>query len=336
MTAEPRTIVYLDETSADDRDFYQGLAGAGFRFLAPGSADDLAGLLPDADYLVTRTVPVDAALLDAAPRARLVQKYGGRRDRIDIEAARQRNVVAATMPLCGCVAVAELTMTLILALSKQLVEGHEATVGGRYRDLGLVPERTSQRKIAFQWMRLPRLFEVAGHRLGLVGFGEIGTEVARRARAFDMEVVYAKREPIPGDLDDELGVRPLPLDELLATSDVVSVHVPHGPGTDPLLGRRELGLMRPEAYLVNTCRGPVVDEAALIEMLAAGRLAGAGLDVFVEEPLPHDSPLTTLPNVILSPHIGGGTGGARQKQMADVLANVARFDRGEAPLHRIA
>lgn len=335
MISEPRTILYLDETSAEDVGFYQGLAGSEFRFVAPASAADLAALLPGADYLVTRTVPVDAALLASAPRARLVQKYGGRRDRLDLAAARQRDVAVATMPLCGCVAVAELAMTFILALSKQLVEGHEATASGRYRELGLTPGRTSQRTIAFQWMRLPRLFEVSGRRLGLVGFGEIGTEVARRARAFGMDVVYAKREPIADDLDRELGVRPLPLDELLATSDVVSVHVPHGPGTDPLLGRRELGLLRPDAYLVNTCRGPVVDEAALIGMLASGRLAGAGLDVFVEEPLPFDSPLTRLPNVILTPHIGGGTGGARQKQMADVLANVARFDRGETPLHRI-
>lgn len=335
MSLQPPTIVMLDETSRADVEFYQGLAGPGFRFLAPESAAERSGLMPLADYLVTRVVPVDAAVLAAAPKVRMVQKYGGRRDRIDAAAAAERGVAVAVMPLRGCVAVAELAMTLVLALSKQLIEAHDATMQGRYRELGLVPERTSQSKIAFQWMKLPRLWEVTGRQLGIVGFGEIGTEVARRARSFGMDVVYAKRDPIAGELDRELGVRPMALDDLLATSDVVSLHVPHGPGTDPLIGRRELGLMRTGAVLVNTCRGPVVDEEALIEALASGQLAGAGLDVFVEEPLVFDSPLTQLPNVILTPHIGGGTGGARQKQMDDVLANIARFDRGDEPLHRV-
>jgi phosphoglycerate dehydrogenase-like enzyme len=239
------------------------------------------------------------------------------------------------MPLRGCIAVAELTMTLILALSKQLVEAHQATVSGAYRRLGLKPVRTSQRVHAFQWMKLPHLREIRGATLGLVGFGEIGTEVARRARAFELDVLYFKREPLPAALEVSLGVRAAPLDELLRAADFVSLHVPHGPDTDRLIGARELGLMKPSAYLINTCRGPVVDEAALIEALRSGAIAGAGLDVFDEEPLPFDSPLTQLPNVILTPHIGGGTGGAREKQMRDVLDNVVRFVRGEPLLHRL-
>jgi phosphoglycerate dehydrogenase-like enzyme len=333
--SQPR-IVMLDETSPADRDFYQSLAGDGFAFAAPEEASQRAALLSEADYLIARAEPVTAATLDAAPRLRLVQKYGGRRDRVDLDAARARGVSVAVMPLQGCIAVAELTMALILALSKQLVEAHRATAEGRYRDLGLEPRQTSQRTIAFQWMQLPHLQEIAGKTLGIVGFGEIGTEVAKRARAFDMDVIYAKREPLPGELDTELGVRPAPLDTVLATADFVTINVPHGPGTDPLVGERELALMKPAAYLVNTCRGPVVDEAALIAALADGRIAGAGLDVFREEPLPFDNPLTRLPNVILTPHIGGGTGGAREKQMADVLANIARHANGEEPLHRVA
>ncbi|RIK37922.1 MAG: phosphoglycerate dehydrogenase [Chloroflexi bacterium] len=304
---------------------------------APPEDDPQAvrALLGNAEAIVTREQPVTAQTLAAAPNLRLVQKYGGRPDRIDLDAAQAAGVAVAVMPLRGCIAVAELTLTLILALSKQLIDAHRATVEGAYRELGLQPARSSQRVHAFQWMKLPNLQEIRGKRLGVVGFGEIGTEVAKRANAFGMEVVYYKREPLPAWLDAQLNVQPLPFDELLRTSDFVTLHVPHGPATDKLIGARELGLMQPSAYLVNTCRGPVVDEAALVAALQAGAIAGAGLDVFEFEPLQWDSPLTQLSNVILTPHIGGGTGGAREKQMQDVLDNILRFSRGEEPLHRL-
>jgi phosphoglycerate dehydrogenase-like enzyme len=179
------------------------------------------------------------------------------------------------------------------------------------------------------------LQEVRGKTLGLIGFGEIGTEVARRARAFEMNVIYSKREPLPAAIEDMLGVRAAPLDDLLRSSDFVSLHVPHGPETDRLIGARELALMKPTASIINTCRGPVIDEEALIAALCDGTIASAGLDVFTLEPLQFDSPLTRLDNVILTPHIGGGTGGAREKQMRDVLDNVVRFARGGPLQHRI-
>jgi phosphoglycerate dehydrogenase-like enzyme len=331
-------VLWLEPSPASEVEFIRGkLPETGFSVAAtPADATaPSAGELQAADVIATRTQPVMAATIAASPNLKLIQKYGGRPDRIDLDAARAAGVPVAIMPLRGCIAVAELAMTLILALSKQLIEAHVATAEGRYRDLGLTPAVTNQRSFAFQWMKLPHLQEITGKRLGIVGFGEIGTEVAKRARAFQMEVVYHKRDPLPEWLNRDLGVQSVPLDELLATSDFVTVHTPHGPETDPLLGAREIGLMKPSANLINTCRGPVVDEAALTEALASGRIAGAGLDVFDEEPLPFDNPLTRLPNVILTPHIGGGTGGARDKQMADVMANVARFARGEEPLHRI-
>jgi phosphoglycerate dehydrogenase-like enzyme len=331
-------VLWLDPASATEVEFMRGLVPDSGLSISATPADAVGPSterLRAADVIVTRTRPVTAATIAASPNLKLIQKYGGRPDRLDLDAARTAGIPVAVMPLRGCIAVAELAMALILALSKQLVEAHAATVDGRYRDLGLTPARTSQRSFAFQWMKLPRLLEIDGRRLGIVGFGEIGTEVAKRARAFQMEILYHKRDPLPEWLDRDLGVRPAPLDEVLATADFVTVHTPHGPATDPLLAAREIGLMKPTASLINTCRGPVVDEAALTEALATGRIAGAGLDVFDEEPLPFDHPLTRLPNVILTPHIGGGTGGARDKQMSDVLGNVVRFARGEAPLHRI-
>jgi phosphoglycerate dehydrogenase-like enzyme len=302
---------------------------------APDASAPSTKLLAAADALVTRAQPVTAEILAASPNVKIVQKYGGRPDRLDLDAARNAGVAVAVMPLCGCIAVAELAMTLILALSKQLIEAHRTTVTGAYRELGLEPTPSNQRVHAFQWMKLPNLQEVRGQTLGLIGFGEIGTEVAKRARAFDMKIVYYKREPLPAAIETMLGVTAASLDDLLRESDFVSLHVPHGEDTDRLIGARELALMKPTASLINTCRGPVVDEEALIAALGDGTIASAGLDVFTLEPLQHDSALTRLDNVILTPHIGGGTGGAREKQMRDVLANVVRFAIGEPLLHRL-
>jgi phosphoglycerate dehydrogenase-like enzyme len=302
---------------------------------APDASAPSTKLLAAADALVTRAQPVTAEILAASPNVKIVQKYGGRPDRLDLDAARNAGVAVAVMPLCGCIAVAELAMTLILALSKQLIGAHRTTVTGAYRELGLEPTPSNQRVHAFQWMKLPNLQEVRGQTLGLIGFGEIGTEVAKRARAFDMKIVYYKREPLPAAIETMLGVSAASLDDLLRESDFVSLHVPHGEDTDRLIGARELALMKPTASLINTCRGPVVDEEALIAALGDGTIASAGLDVFTLEPLQHDSALTRLDNVILTPHIGGGTGGAREKQMRDVLANVVRFAIGEPLLHRL-
>lgn len=341
MTAAPTTtfnLFMLDPTPQPEREFMQSLLpGDGFLVsaTADGESESSPTQLADIEAIVTRTQPVTAETIAASPNLKLVQKYGGRPDRLDLDAAKAAGVAVAVMPLRGCIAVAELAMTLLLALSKQLVEAHEATATGAYRGLGLEPAPTSQRVHAFQWMKLPHLQEVRGKTLGLVGFGEIGTEVAKRARAFDMDIVYAKREPLPAHIEAMLGVRSAPLDDLLRQSDFISLHVPHSEATDKLIGARELALMKPTASLINTCRGPVVDEEALIAALQNRTIASAGLDVFVLEPLQHDSPLTQLDNVILTPHIGGGTGGAREKQMRDVLDNVVRFARGESLLNRL-
>ena len=318
-------IAWVDEQPENDLELGNELVPDGFRVV------NLDG--QGADALVTKAAAVDASVLASAPGARFVQKYGGREDGIDLGAAGAAGVTVATMPLRGCIAVAELATTLILALSKQLVVAHRATVEGGYRELGLTPEPTSQRKFAFQWMKLPELLEVHGHTLGIVGYGEIGTEVSVRARALGMNVLYTKRTRLPEAIERRLGVAYRELDDLLGEADFVLLSLPHTPESDKIIGARELALMRPESYLVNIARGPLVDEPALVDALASGRLRGAGLDVFVEEPVPFDNPLLALDNVIVTPHIGGGTGGARVNQMSDVLANVVRFARGEAPLH---
>jgi phosphoglycerate dehydrogenase-like enzyme len=328
------TIAWIDPQPAEEVEFAQSLLPQGFRVVAPDTADRgrIAALVGEADAILTRSTPIDRELIASGSRVRMIQKYGRREDGLDLEAAREAGVLVALMPLRGCIAVAELAMTLILALSKNLITAHRDTVQGAYRELGLKPVITSQRVIAFQWMKLA-LQEVYGTTLGIIGYGEIGTEVSQRARSFGMTVLYTKHTRLVPTIEQRLEVTWAERDELLSRSDFVLLSAPHTPETERMIGVRELRLMKPTAYLVNIARGGLVDEEALVQALQEHRIAGAGLDVFVEEPVPADNPLLNLENVILTPHIGGGTGGARVKQMTDVLENVVRFARGEAPQH---
>jgi D-3-phosphoglycerate dehydrogenase len=324
------TIVWVDPRPDSEVEFAQGFLPEGFRIVVPRDEEraKVEELLSGADAILTQHVPVDARLIAAAPRLKLIQKYGGREDGLDMAAAREAGVTVAVMPLRGCIAVAELAVTLILALSKNLIRAHRETAEGTYRSLGLTPRTTSQRVIAFQWMKVP-LTEVYGLRLGIIGYGEIGTEASQRARAFGMNLLYSKHTRLPEAMERRLGVEWAERDDLLARSDFVMLSTPHTAETERMISARELGLMKPSAFLVNIARGGLVDEEALVAALREKRIAGAGLDVFVEEPAPADHPLLQLDNVILTPHIGGGTGGARDKQMSDVLANIVSFARGE-------
>jgi len=330
------TIVWADPQPGQEVEFARGLLPAqGFTIAAPAGESDteLRILLAGADAILTQRRPIDAGLLAAAPEVRLIQKYGRREDGLDLDAARRAGVTVAMMPLRGCIAVAELAVTLMLALSKQLVQAHRDTTTGAYRQLGLAPSRTTQRQFAFQWMKLPHLAELNGKTLGIIGYGEIGTEVSVRARALGMTVLYTKHSPLPPPIEARLGVTWADRQTILRESDVVLLSMPHTAETERMIGAAELDLMKSSAHLVNIARGGLIDEEALYAALSERRIAGAGLDVFVEEPVPADNPLLQLDNVILTPHIGGGTGGARVKQMTDVLENIVRAARGETPHH---
>ncbi len=335
--AEPSRfhVSWLERRPPEDLELARSLAPSWMEVEAvPLGSDGLPaaqdrGRLATAQALLVQRSPVSERLLALAPRVRLVQLYGVRDEGIDREAARRRGIQVSTTHLRGCIAVAELAMTLVLALSKSLLRADRLTREGAYRELDLEPRLTDQRSHAFQWMGLAPLFEVRGRRLGIYGLGEIGTELALRARAFGMEVGYTKRRRLPGPAERRLGVRWMEPDALFRGSDFVALTLPYAPDVHHLVGARELALMPESTYLVNVARGPLVDEAALARALERGEIAGAALDVFELEPLPQDSPLTRSPRVLLTPHIGGGSGGAREKQLADVLAAVASFAERE-------
>jgi phosphoglycerate dehydrogenase-like enzyme len=252
-----------------------------------------------------------------APRLKLVQLISAGYDRLDVEAARQARVPVANNGGANSVAVAEHTMMLMLVVYKRLAWMHNNVVAGKWR-VGDLGEQ--------------RVYELAGKTLGIVGLGTIGKKVARRAPAFDMKVQYYDIVRLSEDQEDALGVRFALFPELLRTSDVVSLHVPLNAATRNMMGAREFALMKDSAILINTCRGPVVDEAALHQALTTHQIAGAGLDVMVQEPPAADHALFKLDNIVLTPHMAGPTWENWPKAFRNAFDNVERVAAGRAPL----
>ncbi len=276
----------------------------------------LAERLKDADVAVNirgRT-RFTAEVLQACPRLRLISIWGTGTDNVDLQAAAARGISVTNTPGANAIAVAEHTVTLMLAVLKKLAQAdRDMRQGGWPRNL--VPQ-------------------LRGKRLGIVGTGLIGREVAGMARGLGMEVVAWTYHPDLA-LADRLRLRYVALEELLQTSDVVSLHLRATPQADGFLSRERLALLKRSAVLVNTARGSLVDEAALIEALRAERLAGAGLDVFQTEPLPADSPFRSLPNVVITPHAAGMTPEVIQIGLTMAVENIENFLRGK-PTHVVA
>ena len=312
---EPR-IVYVN-SPFDGGDAVEELAPAGFELVRVASgSSEYETALAEASYLVGFVDGlVDETLYRAAPRLRLIQLLSAGYDRADIAAARRAGVPIANNGGANAVAVAEHALLLMLAACRRLPLQHESVRGGRWRG-----------------NEAPRVHELRGRILGIVGLGTIGKKTARLALAFGMTVQYYDVARLSEDAEDALGVRFRLLGELLRSSDIVSLHVPLNPTTRHLVGAREIGLLKPTAVLVNTSRGPVVDEAALTEALSAGRIAGAGLDVFDQEPPEADNLLFSLDNVVLTAHLAGPTVESSTARLRNAFDNVERVERGDPPL----
>ncbi|MBI2219135.1 MAG: lactate dehydrogenase [Candidatus Rokubacteria bacterium] len=253
----------------------------------------------------------------AAPKLRLIQLISAGYDRLDCEAARKAGVPIANNGGSNAVSVAEHTIMLILAVLKKLVWQHNNVVAGKWR-VGDFAET--------------RLYEAAGKTLGIVGLGNIGKKVARRAAAFDMKVQYYDILRLTEDQEDALGVRFVLFTELLETSDIVSLHVPLNETTRRMMSARELEMMKPTAILINTCRGPVVDEDALYKALTTKQIMAAGLDVMIEEPPKTDHPLFGLDNITITPHTAGPTICHWVKAFRNGFDNIQRVANGREPL----
>lgn len=276
---------------------------------------ELPAALRDAEVLVVTYLDrVDAPLLEGAPRLRHLASYGIGVNHLDLGACRARGLCVTNTPDVVTAATADHAWALLLAAARRVAEGDRVIRAGGWTSVDP------------GWMLGT---EVSGKTLGLVGFGRIGQAVAQRAAGFGMRLLYAapREAGFPG-------AQRVELDALLEASDLVSLHVPLTPATDGLIDRARLARMKPGAILVNTARGQVVDDAALAEALASGRLAAAGLDVFREEPRVPEAFLR-LPNVVLTPHLGSGTRETRTAMTRMVLDEVARVAAGEAPRHPV-
>ena len=295
------------------------LAPSGFDLVIarPGSAEFTAALA-DAEYIVgLGEVKMDDGFYRSAPRLRLVQLLSAGYDRVDIEAARRVGVPVCNNGGANAIAVSEHAILLMLAVCRRLTWQHEMVKSGRWRGNDVAGVR---------------LYELSGRTLGIVGLGNIGKKVARLAKGFGMTVQYFDIARLSEDAADALGVKFRLYEELLHTSDIVSLHVPLSPSTKHMMSTAQFRLMQPTAYLVNTCRGPVVDEAALFEALTNGTIAGAGLDVFDQEPPPANNPLFGLDNVVLTPHFAGPTWDNQYSRFRNGFDNVQRVARGDKPL----
>ncbi|WP_371818956.1 hydroxyacid dehydrogenase [Achromobacter sp. SD115] len=290
------------------------LAQSGARVLylpALGTAEDVARILArePVDAVISRTVDLTASAIGSCSTLKVISKHGVGVSNIDVAAATARGIPVYMTPGANAQSVAELTLGLLFAVARRLSWMDAEIKAGR-------------------WSRTQDGLELSGRRLGLVGFGQVGQRVARVCQALGM-IVHAHDPALRGGASPVAGVQCWEdLDAMLAQSDVLSLHVPLNPHTRGLINAERLALLPRGAILINTARGEVVDEAALIGALSAGRLRGAGLDTMTVEPLPADSPLLALPNVVLTPHVGGSTPAALDAMAAGAARNVLGWLQG--------
>ena len=281
--------------------------------------DVLLEKIRDVDALVTLlTEKVDKELLDSAPNLKIITQYAVGYDNIDVEEATKRGVYITNTPEVLTDATADLAFTLLLTTARRLIEADQFVRSGEWKKSGV------------GWHPLMLLgYGLKGKTLGIVGLGRIGQAVAKRAKGFGMRVLYYSRtrktEP-----EKEIGADYVDFETLLKKSDFISIHVPLTKKTYHMIGEKELQLMKPNAILVNTARGAIVDTKALVKALKEGWIAGAGLDVFEEEPY-YDRELFILKNVVLAPHIGSATYEAREGMARLVAENLIAFAKGEIP-----
>jgi glyoxylate reductase len=291
----------------------------------PLGDDGLAAAMSRAVVLVpTITDRIDTDLIaKAGPQLKLIANFGNGTDNIDVAAAMKRGITVTNTPNVLTEDMADFTMAMIVAVSRRLVEGAAVVPNGQWN--GWSPG----------WMLGRRIH---GKRLGIIGMGRIGMAVARRARAFGLQVHYHNRRPAVKRLEEEVQATYWDsLDRMLARMDIISVHCPHTPATFHLLSARRLKLLKPDAILVNTARGEIVDTDGLIEMLEQGQLAGAGLDVFEHEPAvnPRLVSLARDGKVLLSPHMGSSTVESRNEMGEKVIINIKTFSDGHTPPDRV-
>jgi len=289
--------------------------------LPPGSNEKtLEEHIAEADGLITRgSIKVTRELMESNPRLKVVGVHGIGCDHVDLAAAKELGKTVCNTPDALTVTVAEMAMALTLALIRRVVAADKAVRGDQWK-------RKYSDLIGA---------ELAGRKVGIIGLGRIGEATAKRMKAFDAEVYYWSRTRKP-ESEKLFGFRWLELDELLRTCDIISLHIPATDETRHIIGAKQIQLMKTGSYIVNTARGKVIDEEALIKALQTGKIKGAALDVFENEPLSPDSPLCKMDNVILTPHLAASNLEGMQRMAVQVAEGVLRTIQGKEPANRVA
>lgn len=303
--AESALALLRERCEVDYRDIEEKLDDASFA----------AGLQRADGLMIYSGHKINASVLEKAPRLRVVSNIAVGYDNLDLPALTAHGILATNTPDVLTETTADLTFALLMATARRVPEADRFVKNGQWNE----------------W--LPSLMlgkDVHGATIGIVGMGRIGEAVARRAKGFDMNILYCNRTRKP-EAEKALGVQFTSLDDLLSRSDYVVVMTPLTPETEGLIGERELSLMKSDAILINTSRGRVVDEQALIRSLTERRIGGAGLDVFQMEPTPKDNPLLSLPHVVTLPHIGSATRETREKMALKAARNMLAGLFGERP-----
>lgn len=275
----------------------------------------LEASIRDVDGAMPAGVRISKEIIDAAPRLRVVSNIAVGYDNIDVEACNRRHILVTNTPDVLTEATADLAFALLLAAARRVAEGDRYVRSGHWTH--------------WQWNCLWGT-EIHGKTLGLYGFGRIAQATARRARGFSMRILYHARHRVPAGVEKEFAAEFVDRETLLRQSDFLSLHVPLTPETRHAIGASELALMKPGAFIINAARGPIIDEEALVQALQAGRLAGAGLDVFENEPRVHPA-LLAMDNVTMMPHVGSATAETRLRMALLASENLLAALRGERP-----
>ena len=286
----------------------------------------------DASILIFRRGTIDAALMDANPKLKLIQRLGARAGAIDLAAAAKRHILVSCVPRATLYLTAEHAILMMLALGKRLIEADDAV----RKDLWDRDRVRPDHNVAYNWAGISGIGGLFGKTLGIVGLGEVGSLAAGMARGFGMRVLYCNRNRLPAEQEAKLGAEYAPIGILLAQSDFVSLHATNIPENRGLIGAETFAAMKPTAFFVNTARGPIVDEDALYDALTTGTIAGAGLDVHAVEPRPTPDKFAALRNVVLTPHIAGGSRLGVLREIDIVLSNCCAVLAGKPIQHQVS
>ena len=315
-------VLYMNLATEDVYKIIRSQLPEGFELMTLDKDDDheRKEKIRDADFVLIATAKFTEDIMQQATKLKLIQHQGVGYDTTDVNAAKRMGIPIGLTPEGTYIGVAEHAILLILSVYKKIVVAHQSIVRGEWLPFALRPES----------------FEMYGKTLGLIGFGNIGREVTKRARVFGVRILFHdKYIKVSQQEKESYGVKETSFEGLLKESDIVSLHVPLTSETKGMMNREVFGLMKSNAILINTARGNLVKEQDLYEALRDQKIAGAGLDVFEKEPPAPDNPLFKLDTIILTPHIAAGTKDALITKMKAAFANMVRVTKGEKPIHLV-